>query len=99
MQKRKDGNMPNEKTCTKYGETKSLPEFSFRDKAKGTYYSRCKACVAAYRKVYYAKNYEKLKAYREKNAEKRKPYFKAYYRNNIERLKAYHRRYHRENSL
>ena len=54
------------KTCNKCNTEKELTEFPFRNKAKGTYRTECKACKQDYQKEY-LKSY--LVKYREKHKE------------------------------
>ena len=41
------------KTCSTCRQTKSLDEFAWKSKAKGTKQSRCKPCYREYNKAYY----------------------------------------------
>lgn len=53
--------MPVMQTCTKCEETKTIEEFSFRDKKRGIRQNRCKACHAEYRRKHYEANSDKYK--------------------------------------
>lgn len=76
------------KTCTKCGVEKPLDQFSRNSRASDGRQSQCKACFAAYRKVYREANKEKIvaqqKAYRAANAEKESARKKAHYEVNRE---------------
>lgn len=48
------------KVCSKCGIEKSIEEFAFRDKAKGTRRAECKACINARQRKKYQENREAL---------------------------------------
>lgn len=52
------------KVCTKCFVSKSLSEFSFQNKRKGTLSSQCKLCTRAYNKAHYEKDIERSRSCR-----------------------------------
>ena len=76
------------KTCTKCGETKPRTEFSKARASKDGLQFWCKACLAAYNKVYHSANAEKI-ADRMNEWRKANPdYDKVYYAANVEKIAA-----------
>ncbi|MEO1645190.1 MAG: hypothetical protein AAFR67_08385 [Chloroflexota bacterium] len=54
--------MPAMQTCTKCEETKSVEDFSWKNKEAEMRQTQCKACHAEYRRQHYQANKEKYKA-------------------------------------
>ena len=73
----KDGVMIYKK-CTKCGELKTIEEFNYQNKKKGTYRPDCKKCESQYKKD---------------NSERYKEGWKRWYRNNKERKKETNKKY------
>lgn len=92
--------MPQRKTCTKCGETKTLDGFRKRN-SRNAVESRCKNCEAEYRRRYREENREKIlergrRSY-EENREQRLEYARRYHDANREKKRSKARRYHWEN--
>jgi len=89
------------KTCTLCKIEKPLTEFGAMTKAKDGLQFRCKPCLSAKGKDYYAKNKSKINAdskrYREANKERLSGYLKTWNENNKEYVSADRKKYYREN--
>lgn len=64
------------KKCSRCEEEKSLSEFLFRNKEKGTYHSACRVCYKEIRKKSYEKHKETDRARANRNKRKRKEWFR-----------------------
>jgi hypothetical protein len=60
------------KICTKCEEEKSLDEFQFKNKEKGTKKSQCKSCIKEYRLKYYSENREEAIEYSKISSKERR---------------------------
>ena len=89
------------KTCKKCGETKPLEAFSRDTSKKDNIENRCKPCVSAASRAWYAANIDRRRetalAWREKNAERDKELSRARYKANPERINSQARQWAKDN--